>query len=361
MPLRRPMCVSTVSVCLSRRWRQPEARLQSVGSSWPTPGRGATRWWTGNCTCPRPGPATWRACKPWAWPRDTPLATKPELARALDAGLPVAWVTGDSVYGYSADLRQELEARGQSYVLAVAGNEHVWVGFRQVPVGDLWAALPEADWETLACGLGAKGSRVHDWQCRVLAEPEDAEWGRYVLFRARLHGPRGRVPGLSRVCGPTLCPGDPGGRGRHPLVHRERLRGRQAGDGTGRVRGAQRHRLVPPPSRGPSGPWPCWPCCARPRCRRPRPRSKKSPPAAWPPSNAPAGWRRPEPGGRAVAVVGGVAARRTPHPPRPGLAGLGSGYTPGRPSAATTAHYRRRAQSAGTISCKSVGCGCWRR
>ena len=119
---------------------------------------------------------------------DTPLATKPELARrmlarALDAGLPTAWVTGDSVYGHSADLRQELEARDQSYVLAVAGNEHVWVGWRQVPVGDLWAALPEADWETLACGLGAKGPRVHDWQCRVLAEPEDQPWGRYLLFR----------------------------------------------------------------------------------------------------------------------------------------------------------------------------------
>ena len=119
---------------------------------------------------------------------DTPFATKPQqarrmLARALEAGLPVAWVTGDSVYGHSSDLRRWLEVRSQSYVLAVAGNEHVWVGFRQVPVADLWAALPEADWETLACGLGAKGPRLYDWQCRVLAEPEDAAWGRYLLFR----------------------------------------------------------------------------------------------------------------------------------------------------------------------------------
>ena len=35
----------------------------------------------------------------------------------------------------------------------------------------------------MACGLGAKGPRLYDWQCRVLTEPEDAEWGRYVLFR----------------------------------------------------------------------------------------------------------------------------------------------------------------------------------
>ena len=119
---------------------------------------------------------------------DTPFATKPELARrmlarALDAKLPVAWVTGDSVYGHSSKLRGWLEARGRSYVLAVARNEHVRVGLRQAPVGDLWAALPEEDWETLACGLGAKGPRLYDWQCRTLAEPEDAEWGRYLLFR----------------------------------------------------------------------------------------------------------------------------------------------------------------------------------
>ena len=119
---------------------------------------------------------------------DTPFATKPPrarrlLARALDAGLPLAWVTGDSVYGHSSDLRQWLEARGQSYVLAVPANEHVRVGFRQVQVQEVRAPLPDADGETRACGLGAKGPRLYDWQCRVLAEPADAAWGRYLLFR----------------------------------------------------------------------------------------------------------------------------------------------------------------------------------
>ena len=107
------------------------------------------------------------------------FAIKPEqarwmLKRALEAGLPVAWVTGDSVYGHSTNLRRWLEERGRSYVLAVAGNEHVWVGFRQVRVGKLWMVLPEADGETQACGPGAKGCqgpRIYDWQCRVLAEP----------------------------------------------------------------------------------------------------------------------------------------------------------------------------------------------
>ena len=119
---------------------------------------------------------------------DTPFATKPQLARrmlerVLEAGPPVAWVTGDSVHGHSSALRQWLEDRGQSYVLAVPAHEHVWVGFRQVQVREVRAQLPEADWETLACGLEAKGPRLYDWQCRVLAAPEDADWGRYVLFR----------------------------------------------------------------------------------------------------------------------------------------------------------------------------------
>src|SRR4029453_17414209 len=47
------------------------------------------------------------------------LATK-MLVRALDAGAPAAWVTGDEVYGANPGLRAELEARGVGYVLAVA-------------------------------------------------------------------------------------------------------------------------------------------------------------------------------------------------------------------------------------------------
>src|SRR5215213_9013064 len=50
-------------------------------------------------------------------PDQVGFATKPELAtrmlaRALDAGVPAAWVTGDEVYGANPGLRAELEARG---------------------------------------------------------------------------------------------------------------------------------------------------------------------------------------------------------------------------------------------------------
>lgn len=76
----------------------------------------------------------------WAedWPRrreagvpdDVVFATKPEWARRMlervrAAGLPAAWVTGDTVYGGSGALRTGLEERRQPYVVAIAKNEGV--------------------------------------------------------------------------------------------------------------------------------------------------------------------------------------------------------------------------------------------
>ncbi|WP_427135599.1 IS701 family transposase [Pseudarthrobacter sp. S9] len=63
-------------------------------------------------------------------PATRKFATKPELAitmitRALDAGVPAQWVTGDAVYGQHAKLRETLHGRGVSYVLAVPMNQRV--------------------------------------------------------------------------------------------------------------------------------------------------------------------------------------------------------------------------------------------
>ena len=59
-----------------------------------------------------------------AIPDEVAFATKPALAgqmigRALDAGVPCAWVLGDEVYGSDRRLRMELERREQPFVLAV--------------------------------------------------------------------------------------------------------------------------------------------------------------------------------------------------------------------------------------------------
>src|SRR5215211_8295699 len=57
-------------------------------------------------------------------PEEVGFATKPKLGlamleRALEAGVPFAWVTGDSVYGADHRIRRRLEAHRRGYVLAV--------------------------------------------------------------------------------------------------------------------------------------------------------------------------------------------------------------------------------------------------
>lgn len=58
-------------------------------------------------------------------PESVRFATKPQLARVMlerarAAKVPLAWVTGDTVYGNDRRLREWLEENYQAYVLAVA-------------------------------------------------------------------------------------------------------------------------------------------------------------------------------------------------------------------------------------------------
>ena len=59
------------------------------------------------------------------------MRTKPALAiamsgRALDAGMPCRWVTGDTVYDGDWTLRGKLEQRRQAFGLAVACDVPLW-------------------------------------------------------------------------------------------------------------------------------------------------------------------------------------------------------------------------------------------
>jgi SRSO17 transposase len=97
-------------------------------------------------------------------PDDATLTTKPKLGlamldRALEAGVPFAWVAGDSVYGADHRIRRRLETRGRGYVLAVTSGQRL--GF--VPVGKWLAKVPPDGWQRLSAGDGAKGPRLYDW------------------------------------------------------------------------------------------------------------------------------------------------------------------------------------------------------
>jgi SRSO17 transposase len=133
-------------------------------------------------------------CRQAGIPEDRRFTTKPQLAqamrqRALGAGVPARWVTGDRVYGDDRRLRMWLESQPQAYVLAVSGKEYVWLGWRQCQVKTVSAALPEEGWMRLSAGAGAKGPRGYDWRWLPLADPIDRAWRRWLLLRRSVSDP----------------------------------------------------------------------------------------------------------------------------------------------------------------------------
>ena len=107
-------------------------------------------------------------CQAAGIPAGTGFATKPALARrmlarALDAGVPAAWVAGDEVYGTDPRLRADLEERGMGYVLAVACRHRFTTGLRTCRADELTRRLPRSAWQRYSAGPGAKGHRYYDW------------------------------------------------------------------------------------------------------------------------------------------------------------------------------------------------------
>lgn len=133
-------------------------------------------------------------CRQVGIPEDRRFATKPQLAqqmlaRAFAAGVPATWVTGDSVYGDDRRLRVWLESCPRAYVLAVSGQEYVWLDWHQRQVKTILATLPDEGWTRLSAGDGAKGPRWYAWRWLPLAEPLEPGWRRWLLVRRRLGDP----------------------------------------------------------------------------------------------------------------------------------------------------------------------------
>lgn len=132
-------------------------------------------------------------CEAVGVPAETAFQTKAQLAltmvaRALDAGVPAAWVVGDEVYGSDGALRRALEARGQAYVLAVRGNEQPsrWPPYGppgQVTMTALASAVPPDAWHRLSCGAGSQGPREYAWAAVPLRPALQDGWVHSALFR----------------------------------------------------------------------------------------------------------------------------------------------------------------------------------
>ena len=131
-------------------------------------------------------------------PAAVAFATKPTLARgmverALDAGVPAAWVTADEVYGSDSKFRRLLEGRGVGYVLAVACSQRLFLGGQYGRADDHAKGLPATAWVARSCGAGSKGERLYEWAFVPFSHPTERGLGRGLLVRRSLSDPTDRA------------------------------------------------------------------------------------------------------------------------------------------------------------------------
>jgi SRSO17 transposase len=136
-------------------------------------------------------------------PPGTTFATKPRLAlamigRAIAAGVPFAWVAGDSIYGVG-EVETGLRRAGKGYVLGVNATHPFtsWIGKPEVAgtAEEIARGLGDTAWRRLSAGEGTKGPRLHAWAHLELADLDgEAEgypgsrglWTRGLLIRRSL-------------------------------------------------------------------------------------------------------------------------------------------------------------------------------
>ena len=118
-------------------------------------------------------------------PEEVAFATKPQLARAMieraiEAGVPFAWVAADSIYGVG-EIEMMLRRAEKGYVLGVNASHpfNSWVGKPEVAgtAEEIAHGLDESAWQRLSAGGGTKGERVHEWAYCELADLGPGDYG----------------------------------------------------------------------------------------------------------------------------------------------------------------------------------------
>ncbi len=135
-------------------------------------------------------PKEWTAdrdrCRAAGIDDDIEFATKPVLARrmierALDAGVPFGWVTGDEAYGQDTKFRLWLESREIAHVVAVPKNAMVVsMELAKVRASTVIDGLDESAWHRVSCGVGAHGERIYDWAAVDIRPLSDARCGHWL-------------------------------------------------------------------------------------------------------------------------------------------------------------------------------------
>lgn len=123
-------------------------------------------------------------------PEGTDFATKPALAtamirRAVQAGVPAAWVAGDEVYGADPTLRSTVRELGLGYVMQVAANRRVPTHAGNFRVDTLAGIAPDTGWQHYSCGSGSKGPRFYAWTWIALLPEDEGDTGQHHLLIRR--------------------------------------------------------------------------------------------------------------------------------------------------------------------------------
>lgn len=142
-------------------------------------------------------PQSWcddrQRCRAARIPDDVIFQTKPQIARqmleqAWDEGVPMQWVTGDTLYGNSPNFRQAIHQRDRYYVLAIGSHHHVqqMSSERAIALQTLAQDLPETSWERLCFRLGEKGPIGYDWQALRVQMKNDTVGDQWLLVQRQV-------------------------------------------------------------------------------------------------------------------------------------------------------------------------------
>ena len=155
-------------------------------------------------------------------PAGVTFKTKPELAvemlgYAWAQGVPMAWVTGDELYGDAPHVRDAISRAGKKYVLAISCHTPVWperppleepvAGGKGRPRTKPRLGAGAPSWQTAAAVIASQASE--SWQRLAVSEGEKGpltyDWMRVRVVESRqgLPGPDGWLMARRSITDPT--------------------------------------------------------------------------------------------------------------------------------------------------------------
>lgn len=126
-----------------------------------------------------------------AIPSQIEFRTKPQLAQDMldevwTEGSTVHYVTGDTLYGNSPELRSVIEGSNHVYVMAIGSPHHVFYQGSRQALKAMAQAIPSREWEKIAFNLTEIGWIWYEWAACRIEMPNDEIGEQWLLIRRHL-------------------------------------------------------------------------------------------------------------------------------------------------------------------------------